>query len=41
VSITACCVDDQPYPHYDPAALTVSLPDTNHRVRVKVTLTPH
>lgn len=41
VSITACSVDDQPYANYDADALSVHLPDTEQRIRVKVTLTPH
>jgi len=41
VAITACSIDDQPYDNYDATALSVKLPDSDKRVRVKVTLTPN
>jgi hypothetical protein len=41
VTITACSIDDQPYDNYDAKAISVQLPDSNHRLRVKVTLTPN
>ena len=41
VTITACSIDDQQYNNYDAKALSVQLPDSNQRLRVKVTLTPN
>ena len=40
VYISECFIDDQPYTNYDGEALTVTLPDTDKQVRVKVLLTP-
>lgn len=33
-------VDDEPYADFNPEAMTVALPKTNKRVRVKVVLQP-
>ncbi len=40
VYISECFIDDQPYTNYDGEALSVTLPDTDKQVRVKVLLTP-
>jgi mannose/cellobiose epimerase-like protein (N-acyl-D-glucosamine 2-epimerase family) len=40
VYISECFIDDQPYTNYDGEALTVTLPDSDKQVRVKVLLTP-
>ena len=40
ISITECYIDDKPYDNYDAEGLTVTLPETEERVRVKVLLTP-
>ncbi|WP_201981938.1 AGE family epimerase/isomerase [Hymenobacter rubidus] len=40
VRITECFIDDQPYTNFDADALSVTLPDTDKQVRVKVLLTP-
>ena len=40
VRITRVWVDDEPYHEFDAAALTVNLPSTDKRVRVRVELTP-
>ena len=41
VRITACSIDDEPYENYDATALSVHLPDSTQRLRVRVTLTPN
>lgn len=41
VRITACSIDDHPYENYDATALSVHLPDSSQRLRVRVTLTPN
>ena len=40
IKIGACEIDGQPYSDYDADALTVKLPDTQERVKVKVTIVP-
>ena len=40
IRIGAVWIDDEPYATFDPGALTVSLPDTKQRVRVKVRIEP-
>ncbi len=40
VRLTQVWIDDKPYPHFDPEALTVTLPATKDRVRVKVIVEP-
>ncbi|NJL10575.1 MAG: N-acyl-D-glucosamine 2-epimerase [Calothrix sp. SM1_7_51] len=40
IMIGACEIDGQPYKNYDAQALTVKLPDTQERVKVKVTIIP-
>ncbi|MPR35317.1 AGE family epimerase/isomerase [Salmonirosea aquatica] len=40
ISITECYIDDKPYDNYDAEGLTVTLPETEEQVRVKVLLTP-
>ncbi len=40
IKIGACEIDGQPYADYDADALTVKLPDTQERVKVKVTIVP-
>jgi mannose/cellobiose epimerase-like protein (N-acyl-D-glucosamine 2-epimerase family) len=41
IRITACSIDGEPYENYDANALSVHLPDSSQRLRVKVTLTPN
>jgi mannose/cellobiose epimerase-like protein (N-acyl-D-glucosamine 2-epimerase family) len=38
--ITHCEIDGQPHADFDPEALTVKLPASDHRLQVKVTVTP-
>lgn len=40
ISITECYINDKPYDQYDAEGLTVTLPETEEQVRVKVLLTP-
>jgi mannose/cellobiose epimerase-like protein (N-acyl-D-glucosamine 2-epimerase family) len=40
IFIGECHIDDEPYRDYDSTGLTVKLPDTQQRVRVKVKLVP-
>ncbi|MFN3379659.1 MAG: AGE family epimerase/isomerase [Runella zeae] len=40
VYISECYINDEPYTDFDANALTVTLPQTDERVRVKVLLTP-
>ena len=40
ISITECYINDEPYENYDAEGLTVTLPETEEQVRVKVLLTP-
>ena len=40
VRLTAVEIDGKPYSNFDPAALTVKLPESKTDIRVKVTLTP-
>lgn len=40
VRISHCEIDGQAYDHYDAAGLSVQLPPSDRRLRVKVTLTP-
>lgn len=40
IKIGACWVNDQPYENFDADGLTVKLPDTKERVRVKVSIVP-
>ncbi|MEM6431404.1 MAG: AGE family epimerase/isomerase [Deinococcota bacterium] len=40
VKLTEVWIDDKPYSNFDADALTVSLPERDTRVKVKVTLTP-
>lgn len=40
IKIGACEIDGQPYSNFDADALTVKLPDTQERVKVKVTIVP-
>lgn len=41
IKITACWINDEPYTDFDADALTVQLPDTQERVKVKVQITPN
>jgi hypothetical protein len=41
VRLGACWIDDAPYTNFDPAALTINLPETQGRVRVKVRIEPN
>jgi len=41
LKITACEIDGKPYSDFDSEALTVKLPKSEHRVKVKVTVTPN
>jgi len=38
--IDACYIDDEPYSNFDADKLTVTLPDTDKQVKVKVKITP-
>jgi len=40
IFIEECFVDGKPYKNYDPKGLTVKLPDTKERVKVKVKISP-
>ena len=40
IAIETCEVDGQPYRHFNASALSVTLPDTRERVRVRVKITP-
>ena len=40
IVIGGCWVNDKPYEHFDAKALTVQLPDSPERVKVKVQLLP-
>lgn len=40
VTISRVEVDGQGHPDFDPAGLTVKLPDSSREIRVKVTLQP-
>jgi hypothetical protein len=40
IRITNVEIDGKPYGDFDPNGLTVRLPETNERVKVKVTITP-
>lgn len=40
LTITHCEIDGQPYSDFDAEALIVKLPQAEHRLRVKVTVTP-
>ena len=40
IYIGECFIDDEPYDNFDSSALTVKLPDTKDRVRVKVKIVP-
>lgn len=40
IKIASCTVDGRAYSNFDAAALTVTLPDVGHRVKVKVTVQP-
>lgn len=40
IKISACEIDGKPYTNFDANALTVTLPDTKERVKVKVTIQP-
>jgi hypothetical protein len=40
IFIEECFVDGKPYKNYDPKALTVKLPGTKERVKVKVKISP-
>jgi mannose/cellobiose epimerase-like protein (N-acyl-D-glucosamine 2-epimerase family) len=41
LKITACEIDGNPYDNFDAEALTVKLPQSEHRLKVKVTVTPN
>lgn len=41
LKITACEIDGNPYDNFDAYALTVKLPQSEHRLKVKVTVTPN
>lgn len=41
IRIEQCWVDDQPYADFDAKALTVKLPETKERVKVKVQIVPN
>jgi hypothetical protein len=41
VKITACTIDGVPYNNFNAEALYVQLPNSEHRLNVKVTLTPN
>jgi mannose/cellobiose epimerase-like protein (N-acyl-D-glucosamine 2-epimerase family) len=40
IKLTAVEIDGKKYPDFDPAALTVKLPDSKHDLAVKATITP-
>lgn len=40
IYISSCEIDGQPYTNFDADGLTVSLPESEHRVQVKVTVSP-
>jgi mannose/cellobiose epimerase-like protein (N-acyl-D-glucosamine 2-epimerase family) len=40
VTITGCNINGEDYQNYDPSGLFVDLPESDHQLRVKVTLTP-
>ena len=40
IFIEDCHIDGEPYKNFDPKGLTVKLPDTKERVRVKVKIAP-
>jgi len=40
IGIDACFINDEPYTNFDSKALTVTLPQTNEQVRVKVKIAP-
>jgi mannose/cellobiose epimerase-like protein (N-acyl-D-glucosamine 2-epimerase family) len=40
IFIEECHIDDKPYKDFDPKGLTVKLPDTKERVRVRVKIAP-
>lgn len=40
IRIGACWVNDEPYEHFDASNLTVQIPDTQERVKIKVQLLP-
>jgi hypothetical protein len=41
LKITSCEIDGNPYDNFDAEALTVKLPQSEHRLKVKVTVTPN
>jgi mannose/cellobiose epimerase-like protein (N-acyl-D-glucosamine 2-epimerase family) len=41
IRIGACWIDGEPYSNFDAAALTVKLPETSERVKVKVQIVPN
>lgn len=41
VKITSCFIDGQAYTNYDADKLFVTLPDSEHRLQVKVTVAPN
>jgi len=41
ISIGSVTIDDEPYTDFDAAGLTVKLPDTKERVKVKVHIVPN
>ena len=41
IKITNCTIDGAPYTNFDANGLTVTLPETDKRISVKVTVTPN
>jgi len=40
IEITACQINGVEYTNYDPKGLSITLPESDERLRVKVTVTP-